>query len=173
MTYDELDSGFHFAGAPLTVTDAHVVLLGGLIGNLHPSHLSDEYSTRVGPFKRRVAHGELVHALMVTGFADVLRATSQGQLGGSYTLEAPVFVGDTIYTEITLETKRLTKSDKRGFARFAMGTFNQDGVRVAHGTADFLVAREPLEIYSPATPAGGAHGSTDGAAATPKRRAVS
>jgi acyl dehydratase len=154
MTYDELNDGFLYTSEPVTVTDAHVVLLGGLIGNLHPSHLSDDYSERVGPFQKRVAHGELVAALMVAGFAHVLRETSNGQLGGSYRLKAPVFIGDTIYTEITVAEKRLTRGGTRGIVDFLMRTYKQDGTLVAEGTADFLVTNEPLDIYPPATPAG-------------------
>jgi 3-hydroxybutyryl-CoA dehydratase len=154
VTYDELTDSFVFNSEPVTVTDAHVVLLGGLIGNLHASHLSDEYSERVGPFQRRVAHGELVHALMVSGFAHVLRDTSNGQLGGRYSLKAPVFIGDTVYTEITMEEKRPTRSGTRGIVDFQMRTFKQDGTLVADGSARFLVANERMVIYSPATPAG-------------------
>ncbi|MEX2194918.1 MAG: MaoC/PaaZ C-terminal domain-containing protein [Thermoleophilaceae bacterium] len=154
LTYSDINDSFLYLSEPITLTEAHLVLLGGLIGNLHPSHLNDEYSTRAGPFRQRVAHGELVHALMVSGLAHVLRSTSHGQVAGSYTLEAPVFVGDTIYTEITLKGKRVTRSGKRGLVSFMLRTFKQDGAIVALGTTDLLVGHDPFPIYSPATPAG-------------------
>jgi len=154
LTYDELTADFRFTGEPITLTDAHVVVFGGLIGNLHPSHLSDDYAERAGPFKRRVVHGELTHSLMVAGFAQLLRETSYGQLGATYELVAPAFVGDTVYTEITVHEKRPTRKPERGFVRFAMRTFKQDGTCVARGTADFLVSTKRFPIYPADTPAG-------------------
>ena len=154
MTYDELTEDFVFASEPITMTDAHVVVFGGLIGNLHPSHLNADYSERAGPFKRRVIHGELTHALMVGGFAQILGRTSHGQLGASYRLRAPVFIGDTIYTEIRVQEKKMTSKPGRGFVRFALKTYKQDGSCVADGTADFLVSTTRFPIYPPATPAG-------------------
>lgn len=152
--YDDLTTDFVFNSEPVTITDAHIVLLGGLIGNFHPSHMNEVYSQRAGPFKRRVAHGELTHSLMVSGLAQVLRESSQGQLGASYRLTKPVFVGDTIYTEITVKEKRLTSRGDRGFVRFGLRTFKQDGSCVAEGTADFLVGTTRLAVYPPDTPAG-------------------
>lgn len=160
MTYDELTEQFVYYSDPVTITDAHVVLLGGLIGNLHPSHLSDAYSERVGPFGRKVAHGELIHALMITGFAQVLRTTSNGQLGGTYRLLAPVFIGDTVHTEITVANKRPTRSGTRGIVDFELRTYKQDGTVVAEGTADFLVTNEPLDIYAPETVAASQRAAT-------------
>lgn len=153
-TYDELIGDFVFNSEPVTITDAHLVVFGGLIGNLHPSHLNEVYAQSAGPFKRRVVHGELTHSLMISGFAQLLRETSLGQLGASYRLSAPVFVGDTIYTEILVQEKRLTSKPGRGFVRFALRTFKQDGSCVAEGTADFLVSTTRRAIYPPATPAG-------------------
>jgi acyl dehydratase len=153
-TYDELTGEFLFTSDPITITEAHLVLFGSLIGNFHPSHVNDVYSERVGPFKRRVAQGELSSSLMISGLAQVLRETSRGQLGASYRLLKPIFVGDTIYTEITVKEKRMTSTPGRGFVRFGLRTFKQDGSCVAEGTADFLVSTTRLPIYPPDTPAG-------------------
>ncbi len=153
-SYDELTEDFKFESEPITMTEAHVVTLAGLIGNFHPSHLNQHYSEEAGPFKQRVIHGELTHSLMVSGFAHVVRETSQGQLGATYRLLKPVFIGDTIYTEITVKEKRQTSKPGRGFVRFAMLTYKQDGSCVADGTADFLVSTKHLPIYPAETPAG-------------------
>jgi acyl dehydratase len=153
-TYDELTDDFKFTSEAITMTETHVVLFGGLIGNLHPSHLNHDYAERVGPFKRPVIHGELTHSLMISGFAQLLRESSHGQVGAAYKLLAPVFIGDTIYTEITVKEKRLTSRSGRGFVRFEMRTYKQDGSCVAEGSADFLVSTTRFPMYPPNTPAG-------------------
>ena len=152
-TYGELEVGKKYLSLPVTITEAHLVLFGGLIGNWHPSHLNLEFSQR-GPFRKRVCHGELTCGLMLSGFAQLLSDTSLGHLGGTYRLKAPVYVGDTIYTEMEVLSKRPSRSRPGGIVQFGLKTYNQDGLMVAEGTADFLVANESIPLYSPETPAG-------------------
>ncbi|MBI4442958.1 MAG: hypothetical protein HY649_06235 [Acidobacteria bacterium] len=151
VTYHEMGEDFVFRSEPVTVTEAHVIVFGGLIGNFHPSHFNEEYAKTVGPFQRRVIHGELTHSLSISGFAQLLRDTSLGQLGASYRLTAPVYIGDTVYTEIRLHEKRMTSQPNRGFVRFSLRMLQQDGKCVSEGTADFLVSTVRLPLYPRAT----------------------
>lgn len=151
--YDELQIGQKFESLPVTITETHIVIFGGLIGNWHPSHLNDEFSSRT-QFKKRVCHGELTVSLMLTGFADILSDTSNGHLGGAYRLLSPVYAGDTIYTEMEIISRRKSKSRSGGIIKFGLKTYNQKGMLVAQGTADFLVSNEKSNLYSSSTPAG-------------------
>lgn len=157
-TFGEFEVGQKFNSAPVTMTQAHTLLLGSLIHNWHPSHVSSDYSSR-GPFGQNIIHGELTHALSVGGFSMFLTDTSLGQLATSYRLPAPLFVGDTIYTEIEVTAKRPSKKHPGGVVTFGLTTYKQDGTVVSEAEAVFLVANERFQVYSPHTPAGKAGAS--------------
>lgn len=157
-TYDELEIGKTFLSSPVTLTMAHTLLLGSLIHNWHPSHINQDYASR-GPFGKVIMHGELTHSLTVGAFSRILFDTSLGQLGASYRLTAPVFEGDTIYTEIVVKEKRPSKKRSGGIVTFGMTAYKQDGTIVSEGEATFLVGNERIQVYSPHTPAGKARAS--------------
>lgn len=73
FSFEELEVGRKFHSMPVTITEAQIVVFGGLIGNWHPSHLNDEFAGRAHFGKR---HGELVNALMVSHSANLLSDTS-------------------------------------------------------------------------------------------------
>ena len=152
-TYDELEIGKKYLSSPVTLTMAHTLLLGSLINNWHPSHINHDYASR-GPFGKVVMHGELTHSLSVGGFSSILFDTSLGQLGGSYRLTAPVFEGDTLYTEMVVKEKRPSKKRPGGIVIFGMTAYKQDGTVVSEGEATFLVGNEHMQVYPSQTPAG-------------------
>jgi len=158
VTFGELEISQKFVSVPVTVTEAQIVMFGGIIGNWAPIHLNDEFAARAHFAGRRVAHGELTMALMVAA-ATPLIYTSLGQLGGTYKLRRPIFAGDTIYTEMEVLAKRPSKSRPGGIVNFGLKTYNQEGTFVAEGTVDFLVGNESYNLYSPKTPAGGSPSS--------------
>ena len=59
--YNEIDVGDEF-GAAVTITDAHLVLAAGLIGDAHPLHINQQYAERTR-FGGRVLHGVFTGAL--------------------------------------------------------------------------------------------------------------
>jgi 3-hydroxybutyryl-CoA dehydratase len=94
-----------------TVTDADVTLYAGLVGDFHRLHLDDEYARRT-PFGRRIAHGAMLLGFMSTAstiLSDRLEErVAQPNVSLGYDrvrFIAPVFVGDTITTSITVTEK--------------------------------------------------------------------
>ena len=94
-----------------TVTDADVTLYAGLVGDFHRLHMDDEYAKRT-PYGRRIAHGAMLLGYMSTAstlLSDRLEerfAQPNVSLGyNKVRFTAPVFIGDTITTSITVVQK--------------------------------------------------------------------
>ena len=100
-----------------TVTDADVSLYAGLSGDFHRLHLDDEYAKST-PYGRRIAHGAMLLGFMSTAstiLSDRLEERfPQPNVSLGYNrvrFTAPVFIGDTITTTITV-TEKLEDQDR-------------------------------------------------------------
>jgi acyl dehydratase len=100
-----------------TVTDADITLYAGLVGDFHRLHLDDEYAKQT-PYGRRIAHGAMLVGFMSTAstiLSDRLEErVPQPNVSLGYNkirFTAPVFVGDTITTSITV-TEKLEDQDR-------------------------------------------------------------
>jgi 3-hydroxybutyryl-CoA dehydratase len=100
-----------------TVTDADVSLFAGLSGDFHRLHLDDEYAKQT-PYGRRIAHGAMLLGFMSTAstiLSDRLEErVPQPNVSLGYNkvrFTAPVFIGDTITTTITV-TEKLEDQDR-------------------------------------------------------------
>jgi 3-hydroxybutyryl-CoA dehydratase len=100
-----------------TVTDADVSLFAGLSGDFHRLHLDDEYAKQT-PYGRRIAHGAMLLGFMSTAstiLSDRLEErVPQPNVSLGYNkvrFTAPVFIGDTITTTITV-TEKLEEQDR-------------------------------------------------------------
>ncbi len=94
-----------------TVTDADVTLYAGLVGDFHRLHMDDEYAKRT-TYGRRIAHGAMLLGFMSTAstlLSDRLEERfPQPNVSLGYNkvrFVAPVFIGDTITTSITVVQK--------------------------------------------------------------------
>jgi len=94
-----------------TVTDADITLYAGLVGDFHRLHMDDEYARRT-PYGRRIAHGAMLLGYMSTAstlLSDRLEerfAQPNVSLGyNKVRFTAPVFIGDTITTSISVLEK--------------------------------------------------------------------
>jgi len=123
-----------------TVTEMDNVLVTTLTGNSAPIHLDAHYSSRT-------EWGQpLVCSLVTLGIVGgmTVRSTSGltvGNLGWrEIVLEAPVFVGDTLYAETEITDKRLSNSrPQNGIVTCRTSGFKAAGQRVLHYTRSFLV----------------------------------
>ena len=60
--YDDVAIGDSFSRS-ITITDTHLVLGAGLIGDFNPHHVNDEYA-KGSRFGTRILHGMITSALM-------------------------------------------------------------------------------------------------------------
>lgn len=141
LFFEDLTVGQTWVSRARTVTEADVVNFAGLSGDFNPIHLDAE-GTKNGIFGRRVAHGVLGLA-MATGFIDGLGlfATTMGAMLNveEWAFIAPIFIGDTLRLELSIDALRLTSKGNAGVVRRRLRLINQDDSVVQEGTITVLV----------------------------------
>jgi acyl dehydratase len=141
--YEELVPGETFTTAARTVTEGAVDLFAGLSGDFNPLHTDEEHA-RQGPMRGRIAHGVLVLAI-ATGQANqlgIFEGTTLALLGmDKIRWTAPVRLGDTIHTELTVRDRRESSRADRGVVVLDVVVKNQRGEAVCQAEWTTLMAR--------------------------------
>jgi 3-hydroxybutyryl-CoA dehydratase len=101
--YDEIKIGDTF-GAAVTITDAHLVLAAGLIGDTHPLHINQQFAEQTR-FGGRVLHGVFTGALAGGPVGTYFAGTGIAYLEHNCRFTLPVRPGDTITTTWTITEK--------------------------------------------------------------------
>jgi 3-hydroxybutyryl-CoA dehydratase len=136
--FDEVRAGDSFSSA-LTVTETHIVVGGGLIGDSNPHHMNAEYAkgTRFGT---PILHGMLTSSIMGAAVGMYFHGTAIAYLEHRARFIAPVRAGDTLTTTWTItETIDKPKHDC-GIVVLAGSATNQGGAVVAEAEARMLVS---------------------------------
>jgi acyl dehydratase len=148
--YDDVRPGERFART-LTITDTHIVLGAGLIGDFNPHHVDDLYA-RKSRFGTRILHGMITSALMGAPVGMYFHGTAIAYVEHSVRFTAPVRAGDTLTTTWTVTGRDDKPRHRGGMVSLSGECRNQEGVTVATADAKMLVqARHP----APAAPARG------------------
>jgi len=136
--YDEVRVGDTFART-VTITEAHLVLGAGLIGDFNPHHVDETYA-RGSRFGTRILHGMITSALMGAPIGMYFHGTAIAYVEHAARFTAPVRAGDTLATTWTV-VELVPKPKHAGGIVVLRGTCtNQDGVAVADADARMLVA---------------------------------
>lgn len=124
-----------------TVTDYEIASFVTLCGFLTPTFTDLEYVSRPEHYSGRIAPGlltlSLAEGLVLT--AGVTRGTGLALLELTPKWEAPVYSGDTIYTEIVFTEKRLTSKGDRGVVTTENVVRNTKGQIVARYTSKRMI----------------------------------
>ncbi|MGK0619149.1 MaoC family dehydratase [Meiothermus cerbereus] len=116
-----------------TLSDAHVALFIGAVGDTNPLHVDAEYA-RKSRFGARIAQGVLVAGLISTAIGTKLPGPGAIYLGQSLRFLKPTYLGDTITATVTV---RAIRPDKPILSLETICT-NQKGERVIEGEATVL-----------------------------------
>ena len=139
--FDDVALGERFART-LTVTETHLVLGAGLIGDFNPHHVDERYAQR-SRFGTRILHGMLTSAIMGAPVGMHFHGTALAYLEHNARFLAPVRAGDTLTTEWTV-IELLPKPRQQGGIVVLEGTAtNQDDVAVAAALGKILVSSRP------------------------------
>lgn len=134
MSYhiDQLHPGMS-ASLAKTVTEADIILFAGISTDVNPAHLDEEYCKGT-MFGGRIAHGMLSAAFISTVFGMKLPGPGAIYLSQSLKFKAPVKIGDTVVTRVTIKElvpeKRKAKFDTVCSVR---------GKNVVEGEAEIMV----------------------------------
>ncbi len=113
LYFSEFELGRTFLSGGRTVTEADVAIFAGLSGDYNPLHTDAVFAAST-QFGQRIAHGLLAGSIS-TGLGaslGIFEGTTLALLSQSFEYEAPVFIGDTIRLQLTVDS--LTPSRKGG-----------------------------------------------------------
>jgi acyl dehydratase len=129
VRYDDARIGATFSST-LTVTETHLVLGAGLIGDFNPHHVDEAYA-KGSRFGGRVLHGMLTSAIMGAPLGMYFHGTAIGFLEHNVRFTAPVRAGDTLTTTWTIAAKHDKPKHAGGIVELNGECRNQDGIVVA------------------------------------------
>ncbi|MEO8487062.1 MAG: MaoC family dehydratase [Betaproteobacteria bacterium] len=135
--YDEVAEGDSWKRS-LTVTDAHLVIGAGLIGDFNPHHVDDDYA-RGSRFGTRILHGMLTSAMMGGALGMIFHGTAIALLDHATRFVAPVRPGDTVTTTWTVAGRTDKARHGGGIVALTVIAVNQRGETVADGKGTMLV----------------------------------
>ena len=92
-----------------TITEADVLLFGGVCGDLNPINFNEEYA-KTTMYGRRIVHGAIVGGLLSAAGAEL---TGQGSVyvKDERFFAAPVYIGDTISATVEVADMNLEKKN--------------------------------------------------------------
>ena len=94
--YEDVKVGDSFSRS-ITITDTHLVLGAGLIGDFNPHHVNDEFA-KGSRYGTRILHGMMTSALMGGVVGMYFHGTAVAYLEHAARFKAPVRAGDTLTT---------------------------------------------------------------------------
>jgi itaconyl-CoA hydratase len=134
LYFEEFEVGARYLHRPgRTITEGDNSLFTTLTMNTQALHLDAAWAA-TQPFGQRLVNSMYTLSTMVgASVAQLTQGTLVANLGFvSVEFPAPVFIGDTLYFETTVEEKRLSSSRKgQGIVTMTNRALNQDDVLVA------------------------------------------
>ncbi|MEW4982622.1 MAG: MaoC family dehydratase [Cycloclasticus sp.] len=100
FSINEMEVG-QSASMSKTVTEADIILFAGITGDFNPAHIDEEYAKK-SMFKGRIAHGMLSAGFISATLAMKLPGPGTIYLGQNMKFKAPVKIGDTVKTTVTI-----------------------------------------------------------------------
>ncbi|MBR0576384.1 MaoC family dehydratase [Proteiniclasticum sp. BAD-10] len=119
-----------------TVTEADVVMFGGVSGDLNPAHFNEKYA-RDTMFKGRIVHGMLTASYFSTVLGTLLPGPGTIYLGQELKFTKPVRVQDTIKAVVTVTEINLEKN----IVKLETIAYNESGEVVVKGLATVMPPR--------------------------------
>lgn len=141
LTYEQFEIGTVWEHRPgRTITEADNIWGSLLSMNQHPIHCDNSYAAKT-EFGRALVNSAVSFAIVNGMTVASLSARAIANLGwDKVRLTRPVFVGDTLYAESTVLSKRLSRSrPNQGIVGIATQGINQDGEIVMTMERSFLV----------------------------------
>ena len=146
LWYEELEEGVLYRHSPgRTIGEADNTLFSTLTMNPQALHLDAAFS-ETQEFGERLVNSLLTLSVLVgLSVGHLTQGTLVANLGfREVAFPAPVFIGDTLYGETTVLSKRLSASRPgQGVVAFRHTARNQDGTVVATVVRDSLMRCRP------------------------------
>lgn len=146
LYFEEFTVGEKLVTRGRTITESDLVQFAALTGDFNPMHTDKEYSA--GAFMgQRVAHGMLTlsYAIGQAYQLGILERTVLGFRSIDMKFSLPVYIGDTIRAELTVDETKEAARLGGGVVTLGVRIVNQDGKVVQKGSMTLLMASKPAE----------------------------
>lgn len=142
---EDFAPGQTYPGAARTVSEADVLSFAALTGDRHPIHYDAEYAKKT-PFGRPIVHGlhlMSLTALGATPLTERLRGAMIAFLEHEARFLKPVFVGDTVRSQIEVEA--VERKAGRDYGRLALivRLVNERGETILEGRHAYRLRCRP------------------------------
>jgi acyl dehydratase len=143
-SFESLKPGQTFSSNARTLTETDLVMFCMMMGDWHAIHADEEYAkdTRIG---RRMFHGTFGISLAIAQSADLLPLSNRivAALGiKDWSFKAPLFIGDTVHTELVIAGTRAASDGRRGVLSRTLRLVKHDATVAQEGLAELLVELE-------------------------------
>jgi acyl dehydratase len=141
ITLQNIEIGRVYRSSARTLTETDLVMFSMITGDWHPIHSDAEYSrsTRIG---QRIFHGSFGISLAISMSADLLLLANPviAALGlREWVFKSPLFVGDTIQAELSVENVKMTSAGKHAVIERRISLVKHGGTVTQTGLADLMV----------------------------------
>ena len=146
--YEDFTVGDTYQHRPgRTITESDNTWFTLLTMNTHPLHFDQEYA-KASEFGKIVVSSPLTLSILVGMSVSDVSQKAIANLGWTeINLTAPVFVGDTLYSETQVLDKRESKSrPTQGVVTVATRGFNQDGKEVCTFERKMLIPKTGYSV---------------------------
>jgi acyl dehydratase len=109
-----------------TITETDFVVHAGHTGDFFPHHMDEEWC-KTQPFKKRIAHGTMIFSIGIGLTASEINPEAFSKGYNKLRFVKPVYIGDTIHSEVTITGKSGAKKPEYGSITEHVEVINQDG----------------------------------------------
>ena len=146
LYFEDFQVGQKMVTRGRTITESDLVQFAALTGDYNPMHTDAEYM-RKSPFGQRVAHGmlSLSYAVGQAYQLGFMERTVVAFRGLEMKFSLPVFIGDTLHTELTVQDMKPMPRLGSGTMTLEVKIINQEGKAVQSGTWTVMIALRGAE----------------------------
>ena len=145
-TYEEYSIGEKFVSYARTMTEADLVNYTNLAGLKLPLFIDVEYCKKHSMFRERVFPGLCTASIAAGMLEDILGKYTLAALGlDKFKFSAPVKIGDTPHSEITVEGLKDTSDGKRGVITVRIQVMNRKGETLLEFWGSFMMRKGELQ----------------------------
>lgn len=143
--YEDFGEDFRFRSYSRTITEGDLSLFCALVG-YHVPLFIDEHYARTTSFGGRICPSHLIMSISTGMTESLFRDGILGMLGlDGGRFFAPVRLGDTIHTVVSVVSRKETSKADRGIVVFQDEVFNQDDILVFQMDKTALIKRRNLD----------------------------
>jgi acyl dehydratase len=142
VLWDDHTVGDAYWSSGRTITETDVSNFAAVSGDYNPLHTDDELG-KSSVFGERVPHGPLGMLFAMGGYDRIglVEGVAVAFLEIAWRFLAPMRIGDTVRSKVTVSELKETKHSDRGVVRMHIELFNQHDDLVQEGDHTFLIRR--------------------------------